>query len=189
MRHRNQFTIYDKLEKDGYFEANPANTFARDPTTGESIYKGPIEYPKMLYHPEGEQRITVPAEVISTPLGPKEVGEQKELIYQVVNNSAEEQALRAEGWHDHAAKAVAKRVELYIEANPHLSEKEKSKLKLSIPTITSSDRIKALEAELARLTGLKSIEENAVTAAPTGTLQPLATANALGAKFGAQASN
>lgn len=100
-----RFTIYDMMEAKGVFDANPANAQARSPD-GQALYAGPVEYPKMLYHPQGAERVTVPAEIIVTPLGPKAVGEQRELIYRVVNNEAEEQALRAEGWHTHPASAL-----------------------------------------------------------------------------------
>ena len=84
MPRANRFTIYDALEKSGYFDKNPANTFARDATTGATLFKGPVEYPKMMYHPLGETRVIVAAEVITTPLGAKEVGEQREMLYQIV---------------------------------------------------------------------------------------------------------
>lgn len=104
---RNQFTIYDKMEQDGYFAKNPANLDSRGPQ-GEMIYKK-IEFPKMVYHPEGEFKITVPAEVVATPLGPKYVGEQRALVSKVVNSPEELAEARSAGWHltpaDSAARA------------------------------------------------------------------------------------
>ncbi len=180
---KHRFTIYDKMQGDGYFSANPANPDSRDPTTGDSIYQGPVEFPKMLYHPEGEEKIIVPAEIITTPLGPKAVGEQRELIYEIVQNKAEEAVLLAEGWHTHPAPAMRRRVELFIEANPEISEKDKAKMLKAIPGVSRVDRVKELEEELHRLTGGKSAP------APTpGPLQPLASANALGARFGTEPS-
>lgn len=152
-----RFSIYDALEAAGHFDSNPANPFSRD-SEGLPLYKGPIQYPKMLYHPEGEERIVTVAEVISTPMGPKEVGEQRELIWKIVENAAEDKAARAEGWHDHPAKAVRVRVEARIKASPQMSEKEKAKLLAQIPNISSGDRIAALEAELKRLQDLKAAE-------------------------------
>lgn len=102
-----RYTIYDAMEDKGIFAQNTANSSARDEQSGVSTYAGPVEYPKMLYHPKGEQVVIVPAEIIETPMGPKRVGEQRELVYQVVESSAQERALRAEGWHDHPAKAIA----------------------------------------------------------------------------------
>jgi hypothetical protein len=100
-------TVYHLLESQGLFEANPANMGSRDQITGESLFKGPVQYPKMLYHPLGELRETNPGEWVDTPRGPQLRGQQFEIISQVVNTKAEENALRAEGWHDHPAKAIA----------------------------------------------------------------------------------
>jgi hypothetical protein len=102
----NRFTIFDALEASGYFDSNPANQQSRDKTTGESLYKGPVQYPKMFYHPEAAERITVPAEIIMTPIGPKSVGEQREIISAIAEDAVAEEKLRAEGWHDHPAKAL-----------------------------------------------------------------------------------
>ena len=66
-----RFTVYDAMEAKGLFEANPANQ-------SSSEYKRQ-DFPKMLYSPTGEMKVIVPAELITTPLGPKFVGEQREL--------------------------------------------------------------------------------------------------------------
>ncbi len=178
-----RFSIYDALEKSGHFDSNPANSFARDATTGESTYLGPVEFPKMLFHPDGEERITVPAEIISTPMGAKAVGEQRELQWMIVKNKAEEGAALAEGWHLHPAQAVRKRVELFIAANPEISEKDKAKFLAAIPTISSSNKIQELEAEIARLTALGEAPPSPVRPPTSDALQPLAMANSLGARF------
>lgn len=94
-----RFTVYDMMAANGMFEANRANQDSPE-------YSGPQDYPKMLYHPEGKERITVPAEIVVTPMGPKEVGEQREIIWQIVNDADAEAKLVAEGWHDHPAKAM-----------------------------------------------------------------------------------
>lgn len=104
-RQKNRFTVYDMLEAKGAFESNPANIDSRD-NEGAMLYKGPIPYPKMMYHPEGKRRITAPGEIIVTPMGPKEVGVQTEIINRTVQNEADELALREQGWHDHPAKAM-----------------------------------------------------------------------------------
>ena len=153
----NRFTIYDALEKAGYFESNPANTYARG-ANGENLFKGPVEFPKMLYHPKGEQREIVPGEVLNTPLGAKVVGQQLELIYQIVGSKEEEAQLVAEGWHNHPSKAIRARVEAYIEASPKISLAEKTALLRSIPVMSSDDRIKQLELELEKLTAQKASE-------------------------------
>jgi len=104
-RHR-RFTIYDMMEAKGVFEANPANPDSRG-EDGQALYTGPVPYPKMFYSPTGEERVTTPAEIIVTPLGPKAVGEQRELVHTLANNAQEEADLRAAGWWDHPAKSIA----------------------------------------------------------------------------------
>ncbi len=131
-RANRRFTVYDMLEENGEFEKNPANTQARDPVTGQSTYAGPVEFPKMMYHPTGETRITVPAEIITTPIGPKAVGEQREIIYKIVNTPEEEKALRDEGWHNRPVAAMA------------ISRGE-------APPVSKDDQIAALQAQLAQL--------------------------------------
>ena len=96
---KTRFTIYDVMESQGVFEDNPANACS-------PMYKGPQEYPKMFYHPEGKEIITQRAEIIATPMGPERVGEIKELIWRGAADADEEAALRELGWHDHPAKAM-----------------------------------------------------------------------------------
>ena len=106
-----RFTIYDKMNDDGVFEQNPANATA-DPevlkaaaAAGTAVW--PVPYPKMLYHPLGERRVMVAGEIISTPMGPKEVGRQTEILTRVVNTEAEAKAALATGWHERPADAQA----------------------------------------------------------------------------------
>ena len=69
----------------------------------------PQPYPRMVYHPQGLERVVNPAEILSTPMGPKPVGEMKEIIHRVVNSKEEEEEWLGKGWHDHPAKAIAAR--------------------------------------------------------------------------------
>ncbi len=156
----NRFTIFDAMEKAGAFDSNPANTYSRSPTDGSSLYTGPIEYPKMLYHPLGEEKITVPAELLQTPMGPKAVGEQRELIWKIVNSKAEHDEAIAEGWWDHPAKAIRARVEKLIDES-NLSDAETKALLKTIPVMSSDSRIKDLEAEIERLTNARADEQAA----------------------------
>ena len=94
-----RFTVFDVMEAQGLFDANPANSTSPD-------FKGPVQFPKMFYHPEGKTRVTQKAEILSTPMGPKVVGEQSELITRLAGDPEEEEALRAAGWHDHPARAI-----------------------------------------------------------------------------------
>lgn len=111
-RRSNIHTVFHAMEEKGVFERNPANADSRDQTTGESLYKGPVKYPMMLYHPQGAEKITVPAEIIVTPMGPQRVGEQRQLVYKVVASAEEEAALRALGWHTSPANAVRARLKI-----------------------------------------------------------------------------
>ena len=77
-RQNNRYTVYDMLDAKGHFDTNPANPGARN-DAGDAIYAGPVEFPKMFYHPQGETRVTAPGEIIVTPLGPKQVGQQFEI--------------------------------------------------------------------------------------------------------------
>lgn len=116
-RRAKRFTIYDVMEENGVFDTNPANSYARD-ADGGSLFAGPVEYPKMLYHPEGKTRVTVPAEEIMTPFGPKRVGEKTEIIHRIVNNEDEENELVAEGWHKSPNRAQAKATGKPVELTP-----------------------------------------------------------------------
>ena|ERR1035437_7924991 len=106
-RRAQRFTIYDMMEQKGVFEANPANADARD-SNGLSMYKK-AEFPMMVYHPTGEERITVPGEIIATPMGPRMVGQQKRLIDKTVTDEEELAVALEAGWHKTPAAAIATR--------------------------------------------------------------------------------
>jgi hypothetical protein len=93
------------MDQSGVFERNRANPGAKD-ETGVLLYAGPVEYPKMMYHPEGKSRVLVPEAEYSTPFGPKKVAAQTEVIWELANSPEEEERLRKEGWHDTPAKAI-----------------------------------------------------------------------------------
>lgn len=120
-----RFTIYDVLERKGVFDANTANTSSPQ-------YKKRL-YPKLMYHPKGEERITKAAEMVPTIMGPKFCSEQREIINRTVTSEAEEAVARAEGWHDHPAKAL----------------KAAGK---TVPAVGASDRTADLERQIAELT-------------------------------------
>lgn len=135
---RNQrFTIFDIMEARGDFASNPANPDSRG-NENQPLYKGPVPYPRMFYHPEGQERILVPGEVLTGANGapvidwetnrPKIVGEQRELVWKLAQNADEEAQLRAAGWHDHPAKALA------AAGKP-------------VPAVSSDQRIRELEAQ------------------------------------------
>jgi len=93
------------MEARGEFSGNPANADSHD-STGTSLYRGPVKFPRMLYHPTGAERITNPGEYQATPMGPRLVGQQSELISQIVNDETEEKKLLDAGWHKHPADAM-----------------------------------------------------------------------------------
>lgn len=135
----NRLTIYDLMEAKGIFASNPANAGSMR-EDGTPLYAGPVEYPKMLYHPQGAQRVLVPPRVEPTPTGPVHIPAQMELISQIVQDAEEEAKLTSQGWHDHPADAIAAAVELDPAAYGG-----------KVPEKSSDTRIKNLEAEIARL--------------------------------------
>jgi len=98
-------TVYDMMDAQGMFAKNPANIQSIG-SEGTSLYKGPQEYPKMLYHPKGLMRQVEQGEILVTPLGAKEVNKRFELISVMVQNPEEEKELRGEGWHLHPGDAM-----------------------------------------------------------------------------------
>lgn len=156
----NTFTIFDMLAKKGLFRSNPANADSYD--ENGSLYRGPVAYPKMLYHPKGETRVVEPAHMEPSPLGPVQIHERRELINVIVANAEEERQLREAGWHDHPADAMR--------AGGHAA-----------PEMSPAERVTRLEAELATLRAEKARTAPAPEAAPAvaGSLaQRLAAAGA-----------
>lgn len=141
-----RFTVYDMLEAKGEFRKNGANRDSQT-ETGEPLYTGPHQYPRMLYHPTGEERIIVQAETVTTPYGPKQIGEQRELIYRIVNNAEEEAQARREGWHLHPAQAIA--------ASGKVA-----------PATGAEQTIEELKAEIARLQAKQQAVEQTAPAKP-----------------------
>lgn len=107
MTKRRIFTIFDKMDEDGYFDSNPANPQSRGPQ-GQMIYTGPVKFPKMLYEPSGFFAIKTRAEAVATPMGPKFVGEQRELVNKIAENEGQYAELKKAGWLDTPAEALAK---------------------------------------------------------------------------------
>lgn len=149
MARQPRFTVYDVMDAKGYFDSNPANAGARD-VDGNAIFTGPVEFPKMMFHPTGATRQTVPPEILMTPYGPKEVGEQRELINRIVKDKKEEGEALAEGWHLHPAGAQ------------RAGGKE-------VGPVTEAERIAALEAEIVRLRATQSVASQPTSEAPIPT--------------------
>ena len=140
-----RFTIYDVMEQRGEFAKNSANADSKLPD-GSAAYIGPVEYPKMLYHPKGEQRIVIAATAEVTPFGPKMLGEQREIIHLIVNNLEEEKKATSDGWHKKVTAAVAAGGGVVQELRTEAS---------------FNDKVKSLEdtiAELTRRLGTSPVE-------------------------------
>ena len=132
----NIHTVYDRMRAKGMFSSNPANEGSRDPNTGESLYKGPVPFPKMLYHPQGKKRVTSPEVVVPGPAGATTVPAQYEIINKIVQNKAEyEEALKA-GWQEHPADSFW----------AGLSEEERQYVEK--PAKSAQTRINSLEQQL-----------------------------------------
>lgn len=116
-RGRNHFhTAFHVMEERGAFRSNPANSDAVDPVEGTSLYSGPIQFPKMFYHPLAETRVIVPAQAVVNPQTGEAMldrtgqpivrGEQREIVHEIAQDEAAAERLREAGWHDHPAKAL-----------------------------------------------------------------------------------
>ena len=136
-RNRHVHTVYDVMDAKGVFDANPANAQAHDPQTHQSRYAGPVEFPTMLYHPEGKHRVVMPERVEQTSWGPERRPAVTEMITRVVQTQPELDALLAKGWHQHPADAMAA-------------------AGLEAPPKSSANRIAQLEAEIKKLTAEKT---------------------------------
>lgn len=149
------FSPYHALEEAGFFDDNTANA------SSDKYVKA--EYPQMFYHPKGELRVVVPAEIVDTPFGPKMLNEQKELISAIAADAGEAAKLRAAGWWDHPSKAHAAAGRGQVQAT------------------SATDRIAELEAEIRKLQALRNTEAASITAAmPTvGASKTLTASEAL----------
>ncbi len=99
MARKTRYTVFDMLDEKGEFEKNPANAISPQ-------YTGPVEFPKMLYHPEGKRRVTVPEQKVATPIGVTTIPAQYEMIYTIAKDKEEEKVLVGKGWHLHPSKAM-----------------------------------------------------------------------------------
>ena len=159
---QHRFTVYDVMEAQGKFDDNPANSTSPD-------FKGPLEYPNIMYHPQGKERVIQRAEIIATPLGPKRVGELKELISRTVNDPAEELGLSEKGWHHHPSQAIAASGR---EAPPVVSGAREAELE---------GQIAALQAQLALTRNApkaKVVDPDDVEVAPMRSRPPASEARA-----------
>lgn len=153
MASQNIHTVFDRMTAKGLFRQNPANIDSVDPLTGQSAYKGPVQFPKMLYHPKGKTRIIVQAEAVATPFGPTMNNQQSEIINKIVNSEAELANSLADGWHEHPSDAIAAGF-----------TKEDLEAGLKAPPKGAASRVASLEDEVAKLQ--KELDELKAGAAP-----------------------
>lgn len=131
-------TPYHRMDEAGWFSGNPANVGSQD-EAGNNAYKGPIPYPKMLYHPEGLFRETNPGQKVRDVDGSVMViGRQEELVNRIVATAKDHRVALAEGWHETPAQALAAGVAL-------------GKYQRDVPISTSVERIHSLETQIEML--------------------------------------
>jgi hypothetical protein len=146
LKNGDRFTVYDAMEASGYFSTNPANPNSRN-KDGQALYQGPVKFPMMLYHPRGEERVSVPGTKERTPYGTVEMfGEQWEIISREVRTEAELSEALAEGWHKHPAMAIKIANETW--------RKERGLAPMPVPPISAGSRIADLEEQNKHLTEL-----------------------------------
>jgi hypothetical protein len=136
MSSEHRFTVYDVMDRKGVFRKNTANA------ASGAEYRKQI-YPRMFYHPEADEWILTPGELIATLEGPRRVGQLKEIIWKIAKDPGEEAELRALGWHDHPAKAIAAGIAL-------------GKRQGEAPPMSSAEHIASLEEQIANLQAEKA---------------------------------
>ena len=140
------YSVYHRMDEKGIFETNPANADAKD-INGLSLYKGPVEFPKMLYHPEGKLRV-VNEGIVQTdprtnmPLRDEHnnvirTGRVEEVINVLIETAEQEADFLAQGWHRTPAEALRKA------SHPGFKAPEKTALELAMEEIA---QLKALVA-------------------------------------------
>lgn len=138
MRVGTRYTVYDAMEERGVFAQNPANASSK-------TYKR-ADWPKMLYHPKGAERVVFPGTQEITPWGERRmVGEQREIVNKVVETQEEYDALVRQGWHKHPADA--------IRASGRVA-----------PATVTAERISDIDQQIARLQEEKKRGEEALLA-------------------------
>ena len=160
LKNGDRFTVYDAMDASGYFSKNPANANSRD-ESGRQLYAGPVKFPMMLYHPLGEERVSVPGTRERTTYGTVEVfGEQWELVTREVTSDAELGEAIAEGWHKHPAMAIKAANETW--------RRERGLTPLPVPAISAGSRISDLEEQNRRLTEMLEEAKSAQAALAGG---------------------
>lgn len=139
-----RFSIYDVMEGRGDFAKNPANASAVDSVTGISVYTR-LKFPKMVYHPRGEERVVRKGEPLATPMGVVMVGEQRELINKIIRDEKELNLAVKEGWHLSPTAAMKKAAELRGETL------DRAESPLEAESLAKQDEISQLRKQLAEM--------------------------------------
>lgn len=132
------YSIYHSMEDRGLFETNKANAQAVN-NDGLSIYEGPVQYPKMLYHPKGEMRCVTQGIMVTDrdnrPVfdetgKPKYAGAVYEVKNIVVDSAEQEEEMVNQGWHYTEAQALRANPETFHKAPPKTkAEEQEEKIK------------------------------------------------------------
>lgn len=126
------YSIYHSMEDRGLFETNKANAQAVN-NDGLSIYEGPVQYPKMLYHPKGEMRCVTQGILVTDrdnrPVfdetgKPKYAGAVYEVKNIVVDSAEQEEEMVKQGWHYTEAQALRANPETFHRAPPKTKAEE-----------------------------------------------------------------
>jgi hypothetical protein len=160
-----RFTIYDAMEERGDFRSNSANSDSMD-KSGNQLYKGPVEFPRLVYAAEEEVITSGTFETIKGR-GDIMVGELKATKFLQVNDANELAQALESGWYDHPAKALA----AIIATNKAAGIDDRRK----VPTITAQEtldaaerKIRELEAELAKNKALMEVSGAGENRGPKG---------------------
>jgi hypothetical protein len=120
------YSIYHSMEDRGLFETNKANAQAVS-NDGLSIYEGPVQYPRMLYHPKGELHCISQGILVtdrdSRPVfdergQPKYAGAVWGVKNIIVESEEQEAEMVKEGWHYTEAQALRANPETHLKAPP-----------------------------------------------------------------------
>jgi len=117
-RNRTQrvYSVYHAMDEAGVFEDNVANAQAVN-QDGISIYAGPVQYPKMLYHPQGEMELVSQGIMVTNRDGDPVRDERGNVKYAgqhwgvknvTVQSPEEEAEFVGKGWH--LTEAAARRI-------------------------------------------------------------------------------
>ena len=153
------YSVYHLMDDKGVFEMNPANAQAVS-NDGLSIYAGPVEYPKMLYHPKGEMEKIVQGIMRTDRDGNPVLDRNGEVQYtgtvwgvkhRIVQGETEEQELRDAGWWTTEAEARRQSSDpkILASAPPETRAERDAKRILELEALLAAQAPKALEKKSA----------------------------------------